>query len=205
MEASAPGATATCSACGWGLAKLPEGSSRGLTVREDRGGAHEDGALLALDHPKHDAAVALLLGLVWTVGLGSVAALVWICSEGGGGLFVALVAVASVGMVLAIHGARGLVSRIEISVTATWIAVGTKPGNAVRAFRAAEILGFSVQRDAFARYEIYALLRNGRGERLPYVFDRQTNAVWTAERLDTLMAERTSVTPYRGLPPKPAP
>jgi hypothetical protein len=143
------------------------------------------------------------------MGLARVAALVWSNGVGGGlrlfGLFFIVAALACMGLPLVRRGGLDLVNRLELSVSKAELLVTTTPvsekGKTVGPIPISEILGFSVEADDFARSVVYALLRNGQGKRLPYVFAHRAHAVFVADKLGELVAEHASDTPYRGLCP----
>ncbi len=206
-EAAAPGATPRCEACGRALANAPEGSSEGLVFREERrdlaaGRTH----VLILSVPRSSAVGTILVGLGWTMGLARVAALVWSNGVGGGlrffGLFFVVAVLACMGLPLVRRGGLDLVNRLELSVSKAELLVTTTPvsedGKTVAPIAISEILGFSVEPDDFARSAVYALLRNGQGKRLPYVFAHRAHAVFIADKLGEMVAEHSGETPYRG-------
>lgn len=207
-EACALGAAPRCEVCGEPLETPPEGSARGLVLRQE---ASEAAATLSISLPRSSGAITLLAGILWTALMGTVAAIIWMNSGGGGGLFFVVLAATCFGPFLAFRGATGLVNHVSFTVTPTELTVVIAPvpvpffAGAHRHHQVVptgEILGFSVEWDDFAHFVVFALLRDGRGERLPYVFRERSNAVWLADRLSELVAERGQVTPYRGLPPK---
>ena len=207
-EAASPGTVPRCEACRHPLANVPEGSSKGLAFREERrelaaGQTH----VLSLSVPRSSAVGTILVGLGWTMGLARVAALVWSNGVGGGlrlfGLFFVVVVLACLGLPLVRRGVLDLANRLELSVTKGELRVMTTPvfekGKTVGPIPVSEILGFSVEPDDFARSVVYALLRDGQGKRLPYVFARRAHAVFVADKLGEMVAEHSNETPYRGL------
>jgi len=157
--------------------------------------------MLALAMPRQNALVTVVFGLVWTSAFVMLAVLVWMASGAGGGFFLVAVLASVAGLVLVARGAVDLKNRLVVTVSPTELRVDTAPLRLPRprTIHAADVLGFTVRRNETARYLVYALRRDGRGEPIPYLFERLTNAVWFAERLDTLVAEHRASSPYRGL------
>ena len=62
-------------------------------------------------------------------------------------------------------------------------------------------LGTAVERDALVRFVPCIVLRDGRTVAIPRTFERKANAVWVCERVDALVAEARTASPYRGALP----
>ncbi len=199
--AEGPSAAGTCS-CGVTLPKMPTGSNKGLDVVERvEASARGRGSVVSIGLPRQNAAVTLLFGLIWAGGFGMLALLVWMASGAGGGFFVVAFMVGLAGVGLVARGATDLTNRVVLTVSSTELRVDTAPIRFAKActMHSADVLGFTVRRNDAARYVVYALRRDGRSEAVPCPFDRLTNAVWLAERLEELVLEHRAHSAYRGL------
>ena len=197
--AEGPSAVDTCS-CGVSLPKMPTGTEMGIDVVQRMETSERGrGSVVAVALPRQNAAVTMLLGVVWSGCSGMVALLAWMVSGCAGGFFVALVA-AVAGLGLVVYGAAAMRNRVVVTVTSTEVRVDTTPFRlAARTMHAADVIGFTVRRNDAARYVVYALRRAGQSEAVPCPFERLANAVWLAERLEELVLEHRRRSAYRGL------
>ncbi|MFO0643442.1 MAG: hypothetical protein U0183_29715 [Polyangiaceae bacterium] len=197
-----------CSSCGGALPRTPPATSRGLSI-EVRAGLSREGraqTVLVLSPPREVALLQLVVGAAWTFGLLALAYAAAGSSVGAFALFPLLLAALGLGFggPLVARGARGLVNAPRLVVTRDTLVVTEGPllprGSPERVLLS-DVVGTAVERDALVRFVPCIVLRDGRTIAIPRTFERKANAVWVCERVDALVAEARTSSPYRGALP----
>lgn len=198
-----------CSSCGGRLPRTPEATSRGLSV-EVRAGLSREGraeTVLVLSPPREVALFQLVVGAAWTFGLLALAYAAAGSSVGAFALFPLLLAALGLGFggPLVARGARGLVNAPRVLVTRDTLVVTEGPllprGKFPERVLLSDVVGTTVERDALVRFVPCIVLRDGRTIAIPRTFERKANAVWVCDRVDALVAEARTSSPYRGALP----
>jgi hypothetical protein len=198
----------SCSVCGERLPRTPEATPRGLSVQVRDGLSREGRAqtVLVLPPSREVAVFQLVVGSAWTLGLLCLAYAAAGSAVGAFALFPLLLAALGLGFggPLVVRGARGLVNAPRVVVTRDTLVVTEGPllpRGAPERMLLSDVVGSAVERDALVRFVPCIVLRDGRTVAIPRAFERKANAVWVCERVDALVAEARTASPYRGALP----